>query len=311
MTLAGNILITGGSGSLGHAIVRTAQEEGWPTSFTIYSRSEHRQMQMRAQYPRCRYVLGDVRDYGRLSAAVAGHDLVIHAAALKHVELGDEQPEECFDINCQGSANIIRACMAQGVRRCIAISTDKAARAVTGYGASKLIMEKLFQAAPADPTIFTLTRYGNVVASNGSVVNVWRSMLERDGYVTATDPDMTRFWLTTAQAVKLIELAAEQPHRTVVIPRLPSLSMRTLARHMLPEAEFRYTGLRTNEKRHEDLLAPEEARAAELAADVRAPWGFYRLWPDARPEGEVTRGYSSAAPQHVLTREELLEMLQC
>lgn len=311
MTLTGNILITGGSGTLGQAIVRTALAERWDAAFTIYSRSEHRQVQMRAAYPRCRYVLGDVRDYDKLASAIAGHDLVIHAAALKHVELGDEQPEECFSINCQGSANVVRACMAHAVTRCVAISTDKAARSVTGYGASKLLMEKLFQTAPDFPTAFTVARYGNVIASNGSVVTVWRAMLERDGYVTATDPDMTRFWLTTVQAVKLIELAADQPHGTVTIPRLPSLSMRDMATYMLPEAEFRYAGLRTNEKRHEDLLAPEEARAAELGQDNRAPWGFYRLWPYAAQGGGMDAGYSSADPQHTLTRAELLEMLPC
>lgn len=309
--IRGNILITGGSGTLGQAIVRTAQAEHWDCSFTIYSRSEHRQASMRPLYPNCRYVLGDVCDYDRLHAAIAGHDLVIHAAALKHVELGDEQPDECMSINCQGSSNVIRACINQGVMRCIGISTDKAARACTGYGASKLIMEKLFQAAPSAPTIFTGTRYGNVIASNGSVINVWRAMLERDGYVSATDPDMTRFWLTTAQAVKLIELAAEQPPSTIIIPRLPSLSMAAMAAYLLPEAEFRYTGLRTNEKRHEDLLAPEEARAAELLSDPRAPWGHYRLWPSAHPSGGVAGGYRSDVPQHALTRDELIGMLTC
>lgn len=308
--LSGNILITGGSGTLGHAIIKTAIAEQWDATFTIYSRSEHRQVEMRRTYPQWRYILGDVRDYARLEAAIAGHDLVIHAAALKHVELGDEQPDECYGINCYGSANVIRACMMQGVRRCIAISTDKAARAVTGYGASKLVMEKLFQAAPDSPTTFTATRYGNVIASNGSVINVWRAMLARDGYVTATDPDMTRFWLTAAQAVKLIDLATEQPAGTVVIPRLPSLSMRAMAAYMLPGAEFHYSGLRTNEKRHEDLLAPEEARAAEVCQDARAPWGFYRLWPHA-VDGHEQAGYSSAAPQHTLTRADLLEMIPC
>lgn len=306
--LTGNILITGGSGTLGHAIVRIAEREQWPCTFTIYSRSELRQVQMRVKHPKARYVLGDVRDYERLHTAIAGHNLVIHAAAMKHVDLGDQQPGECYSANCTGSENVIRACIANGVERCVAISTDKVARAVTAYGASKLIMEKLFQAAPHDPTTFTATRYGNVIASNGSVLTVWREMLERDGYVTATDPDMSRFWLTTDDAVRLILLALEQPAGTVAIPRLPALPMRTLRDYFLPDAAFRYVGLRTNEKRHEDLLTPEEAQSAELCADVRAPWGFYRLWPHALPNA-VTEGYSSASPQHVLTRDELLEML--
>lgn len=306
--LTGNILITGGTGTLGHAIVRTAERERWDCQITIYSRSELRQAQMRQQHPQCRYVLGDVRDYERLAAAVAGHDQVVHAAAMKHVDLGDQQPGECYAVNCGGSEQVIRACIAHGVGRCVSISTDKVARAVTAYGASKLIMEKLLQTAPSAPTAFTVTRYGNVIASNGSVLTVWREMLDRDGYVTATDPDMTRFWLTTDDAVRLILLALEQPAGTVTIPRLPALSMRALRGYFLPDAEFRYAGLRTNEKRHEDLLTPEEARSAELCADARAPWGFYRLWSHAVNES-AGDGYSSAHPQHTLTKTELLEML--
>lgn len=305
--LSGAILVTGGTGTLGHAIVRAAQ--AWDCSITIYSRSELKQAEMRARYPDLRYVLGDVRDYERLNAAVAGHDIVIHAAAMKHVDLGDQQPGECYAVNCGGSENVIRACIVQGVRRCIAISTDKVARAVTAYGATKLVMEKLFMTAPHNPTVFTATRYGNVIASNGSVLSVWRQMLARDGCVTATEPDMSRFWLTTDDAVRLIELASEQPAGTVIIPRLPALSMRTLRQYFLPDAEFRYAGLRTNEKRHEDLLTPEEAQSAELCADKRAPWGYYRLWPSARPDGGVREGYSSAAPSHTITREEFLEMI--
>lgn len=307
--LSGNILITGGSGTLGHAIVRTAEREGWDCTFTIYSRGELRQVQMRQQHPRCRYVLGDVRDYDRLSTAIAGHSTVIHAAAMKHIDLGDQQPGECFAINCGGSENVIRACIFNGVQRCVAISTDKVARAVTAYGASKLIMEKLIQTASDDPTIFTAARYGNVIASNGSVLTVWREMLARDGYVTATEADMSRFWLTTNDAVKLIELAAEQPANTIAIPRLPALSMRTLREYFLPDAEFRYAGLRTNEKRHEDLLTPEEVRCAELCSDPRASWGFYRLWPKARSDDGVKSGYSSAQPQHTITKAEFLEMI--
>lgn len=307
--LSGAVLITGGSGTLGHAIVRTAEREAWPCTFTIYSRSELRQVRMKVEHPRCRYILGDIRDFDRLSAAVAGHDVVIHTAAMKHVDLGDQQPGECFAVNCSGSENVIRACMQNGVKRCVGISTDKVARAVTAYGASKLIMEKLLQTAPSEPTIFTATRYGNVVASNGSVLTVWRDMLDRDGYVTATDPDMSRFWLTTDDAVRLILLALEQPAGTVTIPRLPALSMRALRDYFLPDAEFRYAGLRTNEKRHEDLLTPEEAQSVELCIDPRAPWGFYRLWPSAQKNGGVSEGYSSAAPQHTLTKGELLEML--
>ena len=134
MTLSGNILITGGSGTLGHAIVRAALQEAWDCTFTIYSRSELRQAQMRQKYPNLRYVLGDVRDYDRLSAAVAGHDVVIHAAAMKRIPEAEQQPINCYETNVIGSMNVARACVAGGVRRCVGVSTDKACRAVTAYG---------------------------------------------------------------------------------------------------------------------------------------------------------------------------------
>jgi UDP-N-acetylglucosamine 4,6-dehydratase len=128
MTLTGRILITGGSGTLGRAIVRTAEQEGWDAEFTIYSRSEYLQAQMRSQFPHARYLLGDVRDYDRLAAAVVGHDVVIHAAAMKRLPECEAQPTECMQTNVVGSANVARACIAGGVARCVGISTDKAAR---------------------------------------------------------------------------------------------------------------------------------------------------------------------------------------
>jgi UDP-N-acetylglucosamine 4,6-dehydratase len=131
MPLSGNILVTGGSGTLGRAIVRTAERENWDCSITIYSRSELRQAQMRSKHPRCRYVLGDVRDYERLAAAVAGHDLVIHGAAMKRIPECETNPAECYATNVQGSINIARACIAAGIKRCVGVSTDKAVRAIT------------------------------------------------------------------------------------------------------------------------------------------------------------------------------------
>jgi UDP-N-acetylglucosamine 4,6-dehydratase/5-epimerase len=193
MGLTGNILITGGSGTLGHALVRTAEAEGWNAQFTIYSRSELRQAQMRQKHPNCRYILGDVRDAERLKAAVAGHTLVIHAAAMKRLPECDAQPAECYATNVQGSLNVLRACQQSGVLRLIGISTDKACAATTAYGASKLAMEKLLCAAPDAPTVCTLVRYGNVVGSNGSVVPLWREQARQGRPLTITDGGMTRF----------------------------------------------------------------------------------------------------------------------
>lgn len=257
MSLTGNILVTGGSGTLGHAIVRTAEREGWVCSFTIYSRSELRQAQMRVKHPRCRYVLGDVRDYERLAAAVAGHDLVIHAAAMKRLPECDAQPAECYATNVQGSLNVLKACQLHGVARLIGISTDKACAATTAYGASKLAMEKAFIAAEGD-TICTLLRYGNVVASNGSVVPIWRKQAAEGEPLTITNRTMTRFWMAPSDAVRLIEYAATLNQGQIIVPKMGALSIAAMAQIVAPGAETVEIGLRFPEKHHEDLVHPDE-----------------------------------------------------
>lgn len=258
MTLSGNILITGGSGTLGHAIVRTAMAERWDCTFTIYSRSELRQAQMRQRYSNLRYVLGDVRDAERLTAAVAGHDLVIHAAAVKRLPDAEQQPINCYETNVIGSINVVRACIAGGVKRCVGISTDKACKAISAYGASKLAMEKLFQAQADSPCTFTLCRYGNVVASNGSVIPLWRKQAEQGQPLTVTDPEMTRFWMGESDAVQLIAETARWSTGVVVVPRMRSLSLYELAQIVAPGVKVVTTGLRSVEKRHEDLVHVDE-----------------------------------------------------
>jgi UDP-N-acetylglucosamine 4,6-dehydratase len=286
MGLSGNILITGGSGTLGHAIVRTAKAEGWDCTFTIYSRSELRQANMRQEYRDLRYVLGDVRDYDRLSAAVAGHDLVIHAAAVKRIPEAEAQPVNCYETNVIGSMNVARACIAGGVARCVGISTDKACRAITAYGASKLAMEKLFQAQQG-PTIFTLCRYGNVVASNGSVIPLWRQQAKAGQPLTVTDPEMTRFWMGESDAVDTIKYGAQQAHGTIAVPKMHSLSIAELAHIIAPGAELQTTGLRSIEKRHEDLIHEDEA-----ALDT---WSHFLI---NGPQGALGYTYTShAAPR--------------
>ena len=296
MSLSGNILITGGSGTLGHAIVRTAETEGWDCTFTIYSRSELRQAQMRVHHPHCRYVIGDVRDADRLAAAVAGHDLVIHAAAMKRLPECDAQPQECYATNVQGSINVLRACQKGGVRRLIGISTDKACAATTAYGASKLAMEKVFQVPAGPPTICTLVRYGNVVASNGSVVQIWRERQCKGQPITLTDPTMTRFWMAPSDAVALIGYAATLDHGTIAIPKMGGLSIGEMAAIVAPGAAHEVIGLRFAEKHHEDLVALDE-RVTETAT-------HYLLSPRGTPGVRYT---SDIAP--TLGRAAFLAML--
>ena len=265
MPLSGNILITGGSGTLGHAIVRTALAEQWDCAFTIYSRSELRQAQMRQKHPQLRYVLGDVRDYERLSAAVSGHDLVIHAAAMKRVDDCERHPLECFHTNVFGSANVVRACINAAVKRCVAIGTDKQVRAITSYGASKLLMAGLFATSDYGVTTFSMARYGNVVASNGSVIPLWRKQAANKEPLTITDKRCTRFWMAASDAVELVVRAAQLGDGETYVPRMRSLSLMDMADIIAPGCAVREVGLRSTEKIHEDLIHPdEEAEMDEL-----------------------------------------------
>lgn len=256
--LPGNILITGGSGTLGHAIVRTAERENWDCSITIFSRSELRQAQMRAKHPHCRYVLGDVRDYDRLAAAIAGHDLVIHAAALKRVDVCEVELTECYQTNVQGSANVIRACIQHGVRRCIAIDTDKSVRAITAYGASKLLMRGLFSTSDYGLTTFTMARYGNVIASNGSVIPLWRKQAKAKQPLTITNRQCTRFWMAPSDAMRAVVAAAGLGDGETYVPHMGALSLAEMAAIIAPGADTVEVGLRGMEKIHEDLIHEDE-----------------------------------------------------
>lgn len=296
MTISGRILITGGSGTLGHAIVRKAMLDAWDCDITIYSRSELNQARMRAKYPNLRYVLGDVRDYDRLSVAIMGHDTVIHAAAMKRIPEAEAQPSECYDTNIDGSRNVARACVAANVGRCIGISTDKACRAITAYGASKLAMEKHFQSQRQFPTTFTLVRYGNVVASNGSVVPLWRKLAEQGRAIKITDSRCTRFWMAESDAVELIEMAADNPHGTILVPKMKKLALVEMARILVPGASMVEVGFRSIEKLHEDLVHPDE-EAVEMNRHFLIG------------KGSLGRSYTSEhAPD--LTPQEFLSMLQ-
>lgn len=258
MKINGNLLITGGSGTLGNAIVRRAERDDWHCNITIFSRSELNQARMKSKWPHLRYVLGDVRDYDRLQAAIAGHDVVIHAAAMKRIPEAEEQPGECYRSNVEGSENVVRACIDAGVVRCVAISTDKACRAVTAYGASKLMMEKLLQSQSNRPTSFTLVRYGNVVASNGSVIPIWRGQVLKGQPVKITDTRCTRFWMSEEMAVDLIERALEQPAGTILVPKMGKLNLAAMARLVAPGGALVEVGFRSCEKLHEDLVHEDE-----------------------------------------------------
>ena len=297
----GNILITGGSGTLGQAIVQWAQAQQRDCSFTIYSRSELRQAEMAAKFPDLRYVIGDVRDEAQLRAAVAGHDMVIHAAAMKRIPDCEAQPTECYQTNVQGSINVVRACIAGQVRQCVGISTDKACAAITSYGASKRMMEGVFQRSSTQRTIFTLVRYGNVVASNGSVIPLWQRQAAEKHPLTLTNGDMTRFWMSKTSAVKLIERSLMMEPGSISVPAMGSLSIREMAQIVVPGAATIDMGIRSCEKLHEDLIHRDEDATVALDASD------YFIIHNGRSSGQIT--YNSLdAPR--LSAKAFLAMLE-
>jgi len=256
------ILITGGSGTLGKALLDYNRRMRYLHDFTVFARSELRLAEIKRKYPEVRTVIGDVRNYQAVLAAAAGHDGVIHAAAMKRIPECEQFPVECFLTNVQGSENVARACVAAGVRWCVGLSTDKACNAATTYGASKLMLEGLFQsyaAAYGDSTHFYLVRYGNVVASNGSVVPLWADQARQGLPLTLTHKDMTRFWMSPTQAVDTILQARDVGvNGSIFIPKMRSLRLVDLARQLHPDQPILEIGLRSKEKVHEDLVAPNE-----------------------------------------------------
>lgn len=264
--MTGKILITGGTGTLGKAILRRAHEEHWDAEFTVYSRNELRQAQLKAEYRTVKTVLGDVRDYDHLSAAIAGHDVVLHLAAMKQIPTCEAQPDACIATNVIGSQNVVRASLLHGVKRCIGVSTDKAAASITFYGASKKMLEGLLQVHSNDRTTFACVRYGNVVASNGSVIPLWRKQAAEGKAIEVTDPRCTRFWMSPDDAVAVLVKAMETPAGSILVPLMSALSIEDMAAIIAPGCQIKKIGLRSYEKLHEDLVHPDEK------ASVQGDW---------------------------------------
>lgn len=249
------ILLTGGTGSFGRAFARRMVEAG--ATVCVYSRGEHAQADMREQFDSelLRWFIGDVRDRGRLRRAMEGCDVVIHAAALKRIEVGAYCPDEMIRTNVGGAENIIEASVAAGVKRVVMLSTDKAYQPVSPYGQSKALAESLFLSANdiwAGGPRFSITRYGNVFRSTGSVVPRWEAMIAAGAKtVPVTDPDCTRFFMTMEQAVQLVvDTLRDMPDKPA-IPRLPAYRLGDLAEAMGVGMEV--IGLPSWEKRHEGM----------------------------------------------------------
>ena len=247
------ILITGGTGSFGKKCTEIILKRYKPKRLIVFSRDELKQFEMSQVFPsskyECmRYFIGDVRDKERLYRAFQGVDYVIHAAALKQVPAAEYNPFEAVKTNIIGAQNVINVAIDQGVRRVIALSTDKAANPINLYGATKLCADKLFIAGNAyvgrDHTIFSVVRYGNVVGSRGSVIPFFIKQSEY-GWLTITDPRMTRFWITLEQGVEFVLWCLENMcGGELFVPKIPSMNIMDLAKAIAPECETRIGGIR-------------------------------------------------------------------
>ena len=262
-----SILITGGTGSFGKKFIEIMLAEYHPAKLIVYSRDELKQHEMRMagfDHPSLRYFIGDVRDLERLRRAMHGVDIVVHAAALKQVPACEYNPMEAVKTNIIGTSNVIEAALDAGVKKVMALSTDKAVNPVNLYGATKLAAEKLVVQsnayAGADVTRYACVRYGNVVGSRGSVVPVFLQQ-RHNGVLTITDERMTRFWLSLEQGVRFTVSSIEQMQGgEVFVPKIPSMKVIDLAHAIAPQAQVEIIGIRPGEKLHEVLISDDESR---------------------------------------------------
>jgi UDP-N-acetylglucosamine 4,6-dehydratase/5-epimerase len=279
------ILVTGGTGSFGKKFIEIVLNEYHPTKLIVFSRDELKQHEMRVSgfdHPNLRYFIGDVRDVERLRRAMHGVDIVVHAAALKQVPACEYNPMEAIKTNIMGSGNVIEAALDAGVKKVLALSTDKAVNPVNLYGATKLAAEKLFVQSNAyaggSMTRFSCVRYGNVVGSRGSVVPIFIKQ-RQNGKLTITDERMTRFWLTLEQGVRFVIRCIEQMQGgEVFVPKIPSTRIVDLARAIAPDAVFESVGIRPGEKLHEVLISEDEARSAVEREDMFVVVPSIPLW---------------------------------
>ena len=260
------ILITGGTGSFGHTFLPMTLAKYQPRKIIVLSRDEMKQWEMAKLYPnepRIRFFIGDVRDKDRLYRALDGVDYVVHAAATKIVPTAEYNPFECVKTNINGAMNLIDACIDKGVKRVVALSTDKASSPVNLYGATKLASDKLFVAANAysgeHGTRFAVVRYGNVMGSRGSVIPFFLSLKDQ-GTLPVTDERMTRFMISLEQGVELVWHAFEDMvGGEIYVKKIPSMKVTELAHAIAPTAQLEMVGIRPGEKLHEQMIGAEDA----------------------------------------------------
>jgi UDP-N-acetylglucosamine 4,6-dehydratase len=310
------VMVTGGTGSFGQKFVELILKEHPPKKLIIFSRDELKQHQMMANgfdHPSLRYFIGDVRDMDRLRRAMNGVTVVIHAAALKQITACEYNPFEAIMTNIMGAKNVIDAAIDRGVKKVIALSTDKAVNPINLYGATKLAAEKLFIQSNAysgfGPTRFSCVRYGNVVGSRGSVIPLFLQQ-RQNGCITLTDPRMTRFWITLEQGVRFVIRCLEMMEGgEVFVPKIPSMRILDLAAALAPDCKIKEIGIRPGEKIHEVLISEDESgQCLELdnfyVVQPAHPWWSGENWTKGTRLADGFR-YSSDSNSHWLTGSEL------
>lgn len=307
------VLVTGGTGSFGKKFVRKALTLG-VKKIIVFSRDELKQYEMKQEFKddRIRFFIGDVRDKERLLRAFDGVDIVIHAAAMKHVDACEYNPFEAVKTNIHGAQNIVEASIDQGVEKVIALSTDKAAAPVNLYGATKLASDKLFIAANAYSagrhTKFSVVRYGNVVGSRGSVVPFFKK-IRHTGVLPVTDDRMTRFWITLDQGVQfVIDNLERMQGGELFVPKIPSMNIIDLAKAIGPECDIEIVGIRPGEKLHETMITVDDARHTLEFEEYYIIQPEFNWWNADIVGGKPVEDgfyYNSASNKQWLTIEEL------
>jgi UDP-N-acetylglucosamine 4,6-dehydratase/5-epimerase len=296
------ILITGGAGFLGRGIMKYGPD----VQYVVYSRDETKQDICKRMYPRAEYVLGDIEDPVRLDYAVKRYhvDTIIHAAAIKYIPEAELNVNEAIAVNVDGARVVCEIAVENGVERVVGISTDKAVMPVNVYGATKMLLERLF-AEWANVGYFTLTRYGNVVGSTGSVIPLFERQLAQTGVLTLTNKNMTRFWLSIKQAVELVELALTAPNGHIVVPYASAMTMGHLAETLAgTRGRIDVIGTRPGEKQHEDMVQPYESIRVIDGKDS------FLIQPVGSEACHAMFAYGSDAPRAWMSNTEMLEAIE-
>lgn len=314
------LLITGGTGSFGKALVKRLLINSNVKTIIIFSRDELKQLEMRNELGndrRLRFFLGDIRDYSRLCIALQNVDYVVHAAALKQVDTGEYNPMEFVKTNVLGSQNVIDACISTGVKKVVALSTDKASSPINLYGATKLTADKLFTAANnysvPSGTAFSVVRYGNVMGSRGSVIPFFKELASRNESLPITDKRMTRFWITLNQAIDFVLDSIDLMNGgELYVPRIPSMRITDLAEAIAPRCSITEIGIRPGEKLHEEMISPDDSRRTLRLDDRYVVMPIVAQWGYETPKGEsVPDGFSYRSDNNDLwlTPDKLIKLI--